>query len=91
MPGFFQALPASQFIHAMLRKLVWHANGTNWIMENTDKLQAELEELQRKYWKCFNNRDCDEDLEKIQCNIEELKYKLSLESGKTAKNLRKAI
>ena len=40
-------------------------------------LQAELEELQRKYWQCFNNWDCEEDLEKIYCQIEELKYKLS--------------
>lgn len=33
-----------------------------------------------KYWRCFNNWDCREDLEKIECRIEELKYKISLES-----------
>ena len=60
-------------------------------MENTDMLHAELEELQRKYWKCFNNWDCEEDLEKIQCYIEKLRYKLSLESSETAKNLREAV
>lgn len=49
-------------------------------METTDMLQAELEELQRKYWQCFNNWDCEEDLEKIYCQIEELKYKLSLDT-----------
>ncbi|MBC7826458.1 MAG: hypothetical protein H7122_01830 [Chitinophagaceae bacterium] len=60
-------------------------------MENTDTLHAELEELQKKYWRCFNNWDCDEDLEKMQSNIEELKYRLSLGSVATEKNLREAI
>jgi len=50
-------------------------------MERTDILQSELEELQKKYWHCFNNWDCDEDLEKIHCRIEELKYKLAFESS----------
>lgn len=60
-------------------------------MQNTDMLEAVLEELQQKYWKCFNNWDCEDDLEKIQCDIEELKYKLSLGSAATEKNLREAI
>ena len=34
-------------------------------METTDILHAELEELKKKYWQCFNNWECDEDLEKI--------------------------
>jgi hypothetical protein len=52
-------------------------------MENIHILHAELEELQKKYWHCFNNWDCDEDLEKIQRHIEELKHKLSLEEVNT--------
>ena len=51
-------------------------------METINILHAELEELQRKYWHCFNNWECDENLEKMQYEIEELKYKLSFESSK---------
>ena len=54
-------------------------------METTHMLHAELEELQKKYWRCFNNWDCNEDLEKIQHDIEELKYKLSQEPSKALK------
>jgi hypothetical protein len=50
-------------------------------MENIYMLEAEIEELQKKYWQRFNNWYCEEDLEKIQCAIEELRYKLSLESS----------
>ena len=50
-------------------------------METIYMFEAEIEELQKKYWQCFNNWDCEEDLEKIQCAIEELRYKLSLESS----------
>jgi hypothetical protein len=53
-------------------------------MENIHILHAELEELQKKYWHCFNNWHCDEDLEKIQFEIEELKYRLSFESSKAS-------
>ena len=53
-------------------------------METINILHAELEELKRKYWHCFNNWECNEDLEKIQCEIEELKYKLSFESSKAS-------
>lgn len=49
-------------------------------MDIIHTLHAELEDLQTKYWRCFNNWDCREDLEKIECRIEELKYKISLES-----------
>jgi hypothetical protein len=49
-------------------------------METIHIIEAELEELKKKYWQCFNNWDCDEDLQKIQYQIEELKYKLSVES-----------
>ncbi len=52
-------------------------------MKTVDLLQSELEELQKKYWQCFNNWDCDEDLEKLLCQMDELKYKLSIESSKT--------
>lgn len=48
-------------------------------METIQTLHAELEELKKRYWHCFNNWDCNEDLEKIQCEMEELKYKLSVE------------
>jgi hypothetical protein len=51
-------------------------------METTHLLEAEIEELQRKYWQCFNNWECEEDLEKIQWRIGELHYKLSVESSK---------
>jgi hypothetical protein len=49
-------------------------------MEIIDTLYAELEDLQKRYWHCFNNRDCDEDLEKIHYRMEEIKYKLSVET-----------
>lgn len=52
-------------------------------MQPIDILHAEIEELQKRYWHCFNNWDCDEDLEKIHSRIEALKYRLSLESSKT--------
>jgi hypothetical protein len=52
-------------------------------MKTTHMLHAELEELQKRYWCCFNNWDCNEDLEKIQHEIEELKYKLSQEPSKS--------
>ena len=48
-------------------------------METTDMLHAELEELQKKYWQCFNNWECDEGLEKIYCQIEEIKHRLSID------------
>ena len=53
-------------------------------METIDILQAELEELQKKYWNCFNNWHCDDDLEKLSGQIEELSYKLSLEGSEVA-------
>lgn len=56
-------------------------------METIHLLEAELEELQKKYWQCFNNWNCDEDLEKIQCNIEELKYRLSVETLQSSQPL----
>ena len=60
-------------------------------METTDMLHAELEELQKKYWQCFNNWECDEDLEKIYCQIEELKYKLSPGPVKKMEQLRQVV
>jgi hypothetical protein len=56
-------------------------------MQRIHTLYAELEELQKKYWQCFNNWECDEDLEKIQYQIEELKYKLSIESSEATREL----
>ena len=50
-------------------------------MEIIDTLHAELEDLQKKYWRCFNNWDCDEDLEKLQMRMEEIKYKLTIETS----------
>ena len=49
-------------------------------METLDTLHAELEDLRKKYWHCFNNWDCDEDLEKIYCRMEEVRHKLSVET-----------
>jgi hypothetical protein len=60
-------------------------------METTDMLQAELEELQKRYWQCFNNWDCDEDLEKIYCQMEELKYKLSIDSAMHMADLKQVV
>jgi hypothetical protein len=60
-------------------------------METTDKLHAELEELQKKYWQCFNNWECDEDLEKIYFQIDELKHKLSIGSSKEIHELRQVV
>ena len=60
-------------------------------MRTTDMLQAELEELQNKYWQCFNNWHCDEDLEKIYCQIEELKHKLSIGVSPERNNLRQVV
>lgn len=60
-------------------------------METTDILHAELEELQKKYWQCFNNWDCEEDLAKIYCQIEELQYKLSTGSVKQMDQLRQVV
>jgi len=60
-------------------------------MKTTDILHAELEELQKKYWQCFNNWECDEDLGKIYCQIEELKYKLSIGSSKDFDTLRQVV
>lgn len=60
-------------------------------METTDILHAELEELEKKYWQCFNNWHCNEDLEKIYCQIDELKYKLSIGLSKEINNLRKVV
>jgi hypothetical protein len=56
-------------------------------MERIDTLYAELEELRKKYWQCFNNWECDEDLEKIEYKIEELNYKLSIESSEATREL----
>lgn len=47
-------------------------------MDTIHVLHAELEELKKKYWHCFNNWDCDESLGKIECQIEAVKYKLSV-------------
>ena len=60
-------------------------------METTDILHAELEELQKRYWQCFNNWHCEEDLEKIYCQIEELKYRLSSGSVKHMDRLRQVV
>ena len=60
-------------------------------METTDILHAELEELKKKYWECFNNWECDEDLEKIYCQIEELKYKLSPKPVKKMEQFRQVV
>lgn len=60
-------------------------------MQTTDMLHAELEELEKKYWRCFNNWYCDEDLEKIYCQIEELKYKLSIGSSKDMDHHRQVV
>ncbi|HKH60248.1 MAG TPA: hypothetical protein VKA49_05425 [Flavitalea sp.] len=60
-------------------------------METTDILHAELEELQKKYWQCFNNWECEDDLEKIYCQIEELKYKLSIRPVKHMDQLRQVV
>jgi hypothetical protein len=60
-------------------------------METTDILQAELEELRKKYWQCFNNWECEDDLEKIYCHIEELKYKLSVRPVKHMDQLKQVV
>lgn len=60
-------------------------------METTDILHAELEELQKKYWQCFNNWDCNEDLEKMHCQIEELKYKLSMDASTETDHYRQVV
>ncbi len=60
-------------------------------MQTTDTLHAELEELQKRYWQCFNNWHCEEDLEKIYCEIEELKYRLSIGSSKNQNDLRQVV
>ncbi len=60
-------------------------------METTDILHAELEELQKKYWRCFNNWECEEDLEKIYCQMEELKHKLSIGTLKEMEHLRQVV
>ena len=60
-------------------------------METTDILQAELEELQKSYWRCFNNWECEESLEKIYCQIEELKYRLAIESAEAGEYLRQLV
>ena len=52
-------------------------------------LQAELEEVKMKYWQCFNNWECDENLEKIYCQIEELNYRLAIEASSEMEDLRK--
>ena len=60
-------------------------------MKTTDILRAELEELQKKYWRCFNNWECEEDLEKIHCQIEELKYRLSIGRPGEIQELRQVV
>ena len=60
-------------------------------METTDMLHAELEELQKKYWQCFNNWMCEEDLVKIYAQIEELKYRLSIGPVKQMEHLRQVV
>lgn len=60
-------------------------------MKTTDTLHAELEELQKKYWQCFNNWHCEEDLEKIYCEIEELKYRLSIGSSQDQHRLKQVV
>lgn len=52
-------------------------------MNDTHYLEAEIEELERKYWLCFNNHECEEDLEKIQCNIERLQFLVTMELSKS--------
>lgn len=51
-------------------------------MYDAHSLEAEIDELERKYWLCFNNYECDDDLEKLQSNIERLKFLLSLKLSK---------
>ena len=60
-------------------------------MKTTDILHAELEELQKKYWRCFNNWECEEDLERIYCQIEELKYRLSIGTPGEVHELRQVV
>lgn len=48
-------------------------------MQYVDVLREELEELRTKYWNCYNNYDCEEDLEKIQYEIERLRYAVARE------------
>lgn len=60
-------------------------------MKTTDTLHAELEELQKKYWQCFNNWHCEEDLEKIHCEIEELKHRLSIGSSQDQHRLKQVV
>lgn len=60
-------------------------------MKTTDILHAELEELQKKYWRCFNNWECEEELEKMYCQIEELKYRLSIGGSGEIHELRQVV
>lgn len=60
-------------------------------MKTTDILHAELEELQKKYWRCFNNWECEEDLQRIYCQIEELKHRLSIGKPAEVHELRQVV
>ena len=48
-------------------------------MQYVDVLREELEELRTKYWNCYNNYDCEEDLGKIQYEMERLRYAVARE------------